>query len=448
MTADWTMQIDGWIILAGVLSACSCALLGNYLILRKMSLMGDAISHAVLPGIAAAFMISGSRAPSLMFVGAVVVGVITALLSEIIRRHGKVEHGAAMGVVFSVLFAAGLIMIRQAADQVDIDPECVLLGNIELIPFDALTDTVPTTIIHLGVVALLNSLFVCLLYKELKISTFDPALATTLGINATMLHYALMVMVAVTTVACFEAVGSILVIAMLIVPPSAAYLLTDRLGMMIPLSLLIALAAAVLGHLFSTHGPGWLELESVPSFRTAPLMAVVSGGLFCVALFLSPRYGIISRMARRASLSTRIVAEDILGLLYRWQELRADRLSPMARQSVMEAVGGGWMCRAALWWLRSKGLVECVGGAQSTKSFRLTDSGMGRAASLVRSHRLWETYLARHFDLPLDHLHMPAERMEHYITPAMSDYLEDDVGEASHDPHGKALPRPPSEPGR
>ena len=232
----------------GVLSACSCTLLGNYLVLRRMSLMGDAISHAVLPGLAIAFLISHSREPLPMFVGAVVVGALTALLTQAISRYGNVEEGAAMGVVFSILFAIGLILIRQAADHVDLDPSCVLMGNIESIGLDAMVERVPSAAVNLMIVMALNLLFVGLFYKELKICAFDPTLATTLGINSNVMHFALMIMVAITTVANFEIVGSILVIAMLIVPAATAYLLTDRLGVMILLGSLIAIAAAVLGH--------------------------------------------------------------------------------------------------------------------------------------------------------------------------------------------------------
>ena len=122
---EWDWSIDGWILAVGLLSTCSCALLGNYLVLRKLSLMGDAISHAVLPGLAIAFILSGSRATWPMFLGAVVVGLLTALLTQAITRYGKVEQGAAMGVVFSIFFAIGLVLIRQAADHVDLDPDCV-----------------------------------------------------------------------------------------------------------------------------------------------------------------------------------------------------------------------------------------------------------------------------------------------------------------------------------
>ena len=139
----WNWQLDGWIVLAGMLCAVASSLLGCFLLLRRMSLLGDAISHAVLPGLAGAFLISGSRSSVWMFVGAVIVGVLTALLSDWIHKHGKVDEGASMGVVFTTLFAGGLLMIVVAADRVDLDPGCVLYGAIEQIPWDQWTISLP-----------------------------------------------------------------------------------------------------------------------------------------------------------------------------------------------------------------------------------------------------------------------------------------------------------------
>lgn len=433
--SGWSWDIDGWIVVVGVLSACSCTLLGNYLVLRRMSLMGDAISHAVLPGLAIAFILTNSRASWPMFVGAALAGVLTALLSELVQKFGKVERGAAMGVVFSILFALGLVLIRRAADHVDLDPGCVLMGNLAQIPLQAIDSPIPEPAITLTVVLVLNLFFVVLFYKELKISTFDPELATTLGINASLMHYLLMIMVAITTVANFESVGSILVIAMLIVPASSAHLLTDRLGVMILFSLLIAAASAVLGHILAAFGPGWVGLDS--DANTAAMMAVVSGLFLLAALLLSPQYGVASKLYQRWALSVQILREDILGLLYRRHE---QGQQAMTRTEVLRAAGERKLSHWALDSLRRRGQVriDAAGGPQPVVV--LTDAGLARASHLVRSHRLWETYLDRHFQLPPDHLHAPAERMEHYLTPALNEELRADLTDPSLDPHGKTIP--------
>jgi len=440
---QWQWSIDGWIVLAGVLSACSCALLGNYLVLRRLSLMGDAVSHAVLPGLAAAFLITSSRAALPMFAGAVVVGVLTALLTQVITRFGKVEHGAAMGVVFSILFAVGLVMIRQAADHVDLDPGCVLYGALEQIPLDAGAGSLPHAVANLAWVFALDLLFVVAFYKELKITAFDPALATTLGINANLMHYLLMVMVAVTTVACFEAVGSILVIAMLIVPAVTAHLLTDRLGVMIVVSVSSAAITAVSGHILALFGPSWFGAEL--TVNTAGMMAVTSGVLLCAVVLLSPRYGVVARAYHQLSLSGQIVRQDILGLLYRWQELRPRNGAPMQRSEVLAAVGDSRLTRRGLRALYKQRAITEAAHQGGRVGIELTDAGRVEAQALVGSHRLWEAYLARHFNLAADHLHAPAERMEHYITPALREELRRALTEPTHDPHGRPIPEPPKD---
>jgi manganese/zinc/iron transport system permease protein len=298
---NWNGALDGWIIVAGVLCAAACALVGSFLVLRRMSMMGDAISHAVLPGLAVAFLMTGSRASLPMFVGAAIAGVLTAMFTEWIRGAGKVDEGASMGVVFTALFALGLLLVVQAADHVDLDPGCVLYGAIELTPLDTVRVwgyDIPRVVLTLGTVFVLNLTCVLLLYKELKISSFDPALATTLGINARLMHYLLMTLVALTAVAAFESVGNILVVAMLIVPAATAHLLTDRLSIMIGLAMLLGAVSAVLGHVGAIALPAAFGYEST---NTAGMMALMSGLLFALAIVFGPRHGLLSRLRARNS---------------------------------------------------------------------------------------------------------------------------------------------------
>lgn len=308
--------IDTWIVTVGLLAAISCALLGNFLVLRKMSMMGDAISHAVLPGLAIAFLVTGARASLTMFIGAAVVGVLTAVFTQWVSRFGKVDEGASMGIVFTTLFAIGLLLIVQAADHVDLDASCVLYGAIELTPLDVVwqptvlgvTLDVPRAAIVLSIMCVVNALFVVLFFKELRIASFDSELATTMGISANVMHYLLMTLVAVTTVAAFEAVGSIIVIAMLIVPAATAHLLTDRLDRMVLLSVLLSVITAVLGHVSALLVPGLLGFDPsvVETTSTSGMMAVVSGLLFFVVLFCAPRYGILVKRFRRLETVTPI----------------------------------------------------------------------------------------------------------------------------------------------
>lgn len=440
----WT-ALDGWIVVVAALAAASCALLGCFLVLRRQSMMGDAISHAVLPGLAAAFLLTGSRNSTVMLAGAAVVGVLTAFLTEWIHRAARVEKSAAMGVVFTILFAIGLILIRQAADRVDLDPDCVLYGAIETTPLYTLqlgwggwALNVPQAVLTNGVVLLVNLLLVGLLFKEFTISTFDPALATSLGISAAFMHYLLMTLVAVTTVVAFESVGSILVIAMLIVPAASARLLTDRLAPTLLLAAVLAVAAAGLGHLGALLLPGWLGFRGA-SAGTAGMIGVAAGLLFAAAMLFAPRHGVVSRAAQRALLALRIVRDDLLGSLYRTAETGHPLAAAAAPTSGVlgTRVGGSPVLRwLALRGLRRRGLVQ----RDAAGVYGLTPAGATAAAALVRAHRLWETYLGEHLAVPPDHLHRPAEHLEHVTDRQTRERLAASLGGRGRDPHGAPIP--------
>jgi manganese/zinc/iron transport system permease protein len=431
---DWSWRLDGWIIVAGVLCAVSASLLGNFLVLRRMSMLGDAISHAVLPGLAAAFLITGSRSSMTMFVGAVVVGVLTALLTQWIRQAGNVDEGASMGVVFTTLFALGLVMIVQAADRVDLDAGCVLYGAIETSPLDLLDVggwKIPRVVAVLAVVFIVNFGFVVCFFKELKISSFDPALSTALGIPATLMHYLLMTLVAVTAVASFESVGNILVVAMFVVPPSAALMITDRLSRVVWFSALIAASSAFAGHWMASVVPRWFGYSGT---STAGMMAVAAGLLFVVALFFGRHQGLWVRWRRHRALIWRVLSEDVIGFLYRQAE--RDRAKHWASSEIAAALHGsehlvGRILRSQI----GEGLIEPV-----QTGYRLSPSGEDRARQIVRSHRLWEQYLASQAEVPVDKIHAQAEQLEHFTSPAMRQQLDEQTASAATDPHGTPIP--------
>jgi manganese/zinc/iron transport system permease protein len=449
---NWVWSQDGWIVAAAALSAVSAALLGNFLVLRRMSMLGDAISHAVLPGLAAAFLITGSRHSGVMFIGAVVTGVLTAALTQWIRNAGKVDEGAAMGVVFTSLFALGLVLIVQAADRIDLDPGCVLYGNLVTVPLDTVplvpawlgghpesgdAIQVPVVVLRMTGVLVVNVLFVGLLFKELRVTSFDPDLATTMGFSAPLMHYLLMTLVAVTAVASFESVGNVLAVAMLVVPAAAASLITGSLSAMIGWSLLIALASAVLGHVLAIAIPlsaGW------GSTSTPGMMAVVAGILFGVAWLVGPRQGVLLRWIVRQRLGMRILREDLLALAWRWRE----RGAPATERSLTQArelLGASrWASWLALSRLRREGLLVI-----ERDQLQLTPAGVTLATGLVRSHRLWEQYLVSQADVDASRAHPPAERLEHYTTGDLRQRLEEETAGAERDPHGAVIPPEPGQ---
>ncbi|MBI4212157.1 MAG: metal ABC transporter permease [Deltaproteobacteria bacterium] len=277
------------IIFTGMLAAASCSLLGSFLILRRMSMLGDAISHAVLPGIALAFLFSNSRHPLPMLIGAGALGLITAFITETLHRAGRVQQDASIGVTFTWLFAIGVILISAYAGHVDLDQECVLYGEIAYVPWDTWiigrTSLGPRALWLLGGVFLLDLLFVVFCYKELKLTTFDPQLAHSVGISTRLFHYLLMGAVSLTTVAAFESVGAILVVAMLVAPAATAYLLTDRLSTMLILAMVIGALCSVFGY-FMAHA-----LDA----SIAGAMATVAGIFFAAAFLFAPRHGLVTR---------------------------------------------------------------------------------------------------------------------------------------------------------
>ncbi len=433
LALGWNWELDGWIVAAGVLCAVAAALPGNFLVLRRMSMLGDAISHAVLPGLAVAFLFSGTRNSLPMFLGAVLTGVATAMLTEWIRRTGRVDEGASMGVVFTTLFALGLVMIVQAADHVDLDPGCVLYGAIEFTPLDRTVIfgvDVPRVIPVLGTVLLINLALILGFWKEFRISSFDPELASSTGFSARLMHYLLMTMVAVTAVASFESVGNILVVAMFVVPPATAYLLTDRLGWMVGLSTGFAAASAVLGHVSAITVPAWFGYKST---TTAGMMATVAGLFFVLALLFAPRYGIVVRTIRHRMLSFRILREDILAYLFRAEERPGSPPVSFVEISDSLLIGRRSLSLALALESRRKNIVQHPAG------YQLSPSGREQARHLVRAHRLWEQYLVEQAELPAERIHDKAELLEHITDRQMRDRL-DEVTHGQLDPHGRPIP--------
>jgi manganese/zinc/iron transport system permease protein len=289
-------------ILIGCLAAVACALPGNFLLLRRQALIGDAISHVVLPGIVVAFLLTGMVSTWPMMLGAAGAALVAVALIQIVQRVGRIEPGAAMGVVFTTMFAGGVLLLEQSdTSNVHLDVQHALYGNLEsLIWLDAtgwhsLLDPealawLPPELTRMAVVAALVALFIAALWRPLAISTFDEGFARTIGVPVTLLGLALVVVSAMAAVAAFDAVGSIIVIAMFICPPAAARLMTDRLATQVWISAGLALVSAVLGYVLAGYGPLWLGADDAVS--AAGMIATVSGLILGgAALFGSKRRG-------------------------------------------------------------------------------------------------------------------------------------------------------------
>jgi manganese/zinc/iron transport system permease protein len=357
----------------GALVAASCALVGSFLVLRRMALLGDAISHSVLLGIVAAFLLTGSRNPLPMVLGAGAVGVGTVVLVEVLNRSRRIHEDASIGVVFPALFSIGVILINLYGRAVDLDTDCVLHGEIAFTPLNVVTigglELGAKALWVTGAIFLFDLALVLLLWKELKVASFDPDLADSIGFSSLLIHYTLMFAVSVTVVGSFESVGAILVVAMLIVPPATAYLLTNRLSTMLTLAVLLGVASAVGGNL----------IASMADLEIAGSMAAVAGAMFILALVLAPEQGLLSRLLGHRRVGLRLQAELLLlhlkGLAGEPRpERRTAQAGPPRGQAADVARRFGWgpaRWRRVAGWLARRDLVEEVEG-----ELRITPRGL------------------------------------------------------------------------
>ena len=316
MVEPWVENLPTtfWIVLMGFLITATCGLIGNYLILRRMALVGDAISHSVLPGLAIAFLLAHSLSTLPMFLGALGAGIVTTVMIELIHKKTRVKQDSAIGITFSTLFAIGVILISFGqTDAVHLDAECVLYGEIGFVPLvlvqtelgpgalsvvekipglnsemfleGNLLTIAPPSVIRMAIVTGMTLLLILVFYKELLVTSFDSGLSSSLGINSTVVHYALMGMLSVIIVSAFEAVGAILVIAMLILPGATASLLAYRLPPMFGITVIHAALSAVGG----IHLAVWLDCSE------AGAMVVAGSVLFALAWVFSPSQGLLLR---------------------------------------------------------------------------------------------------------------------------------------------------------
>ena len=274
------------------LVAIACAIPGTFLVLRKMAMISDAISHSILPGIVIGFFITQDLNSPLLILLAALTGVITVVLVERIQKTGLVKEDTAIGLVFPALFSIGVIMIAKNANDVHLDVDAVLLGELAFAPFDRLfisgTDVGPKSLWIIGSILVITVGLLIAFFKELKVSTFDAGLAASLGFSPALIHYGLMTVLSVTTVGAFDAVCAILVVALMIAPAASAYLLTTDLKKMLGLAIVFGVLSAISGYWFA-H---WLDASIAGSITT------MLGVLFLLVYLFAPSKGLIAVMYR------------------------------------------------------------------------------------------------------------------------------------------------------
>lgn len=411
-----------WMI-KGLLIAClvslALGLLGCFLVLRRLSLMGDALAHTVLPGIVVAFLISNSRASLPLLIGASVVGFVTTLLINGIHLKSRVKEDAAMGIVYSTLFAIGVVLLTSFASHVDLDPDCVLYGDLLGVP--------ETSIWVMLAVAGAIIIGIILFYKQLLITAFDAQLANALGISSSWTHYIFMGFLSLVLVTSFEAVGSVLVVAMLIAPGATALFWSDRLPRMLVIAGVLSIISAVTGLYISV----WLNCS--------PAGAIVCTAFvfFIVSLLVSPRHGLIARALRAARLRRKIILENILKEAVKIADYSESPIPFRTLQATLKMPVGA-LLRGA------KRLQQRKEANLTDTTLALTPTGIAEGERILRNHRLWELFLSREFELPEDHLHRDAEEIEHIMTPELAAALSVHLDDPRLDPHGKPIPPPRS----
>ncbi|QDU89935.1 Manganese transport system membrane protein MntB [Pirellulimonas nuda] len=420
-------MLEGWnsfdtraVMLALATNVC-CALVGTFLVLRRKSMVGDALSHAVLPGLAVAFLLSGSLGSGFMLLGAVGAGLTATLLTELAERRGGAIADAGLGVVFTSLFALGVLLIKRYISGVHFDIACVYEGSL----LSAALDTVhsgplqgmPTALLTSVPLALGVALLIGLFWKELMITSFDPVLASSMGVGAGLLNYALMGVVSLAAAVSFQTVGSVLVVAMLIIPAATAQFLSNRATRVLGIAVLLSALSTAAGYALSL------------AWRASPAgsMALAAGGVYAFVALAAPRRGVIAKLVASMSLAARVRGDDLLTRLYRDEEHPGPEGAPHALD---------WIDRFVRWRLVSQQSI-----ARSAGGYALTPSGRERAGRIVRAHRLWESYLVGEVGLPADHVHEPAHAMEHFLDHGLRQEIEASLGAAATDPHGREIPK-------
>lgn len=302
-------QPDFVIIAVGALVGIASSLLGSFLVLRKNSMLADAISHSILLGIVLVFLITKNQFSPFFILGAALIGVLTVFLTELIVKTGRVKNDAAIGLVYPFLFAIAVVLINVFARNVHIDTDAVLLGEIGFSWISTVKIagfSVAKALVSMFLVTLLNLAFVVLFYKELKLATFDPGLAAALGFSPSFIFYTLLSLTSVTAVVAFDAVGAVLLVSFIIVPPSAAYLLTDKLWKMLFYGALISLGSSLFGYIAAV----------ALNVSIGGMMASFTGIFFILAFLFSPKYGLLAQEIRHKSLKEENTARTLAVHLY------------------------------------------------------------------------------------------------------------------------------------
>lgn len=411
-------------VIGSLLLGISCGLLGSFLVVRKLALAGDALSHAVLPGVALGFMWNMTKDPFAMFVGAVAAGLLGILSVSWIKDTTHIKEDSSLGLVLGGFYALGIALITRILNA----PGGNQSGLDKFLFGQAAALSTQDLFLMCGVAAIVV-VVVVLLYKELVAASFDPGFSRAAGLPVRGLQILLMLLLAFAVVTALQAVGAVLVSALLITPAAAAYLLTDRMPRMLVLSAGFGVTAGLLGSFFSFLG------NNLP---TGPFMVLAASAVFACAFLLGPRHGVLPRLLRRKNRRNKVRDENTLKAIYHVREQEG-----FAREGVaLDALADRLQETAADIRSRLEAIERRGMGTISPENNRayLNPEGWLRACAVVRNHRLWELYLTNSANYSADHVHEDAEVIEHVLGEETVRKLERLLDFPAHDPHGKLIP--------
>lgn len=413
----WQILQEPWAVralIASTMVGLTCGALGAFIVLRNMSMIGDALSHAILPGVVIAFVFFGYNTLGFFF-GSVAAGLLSALIITWIQQNVKTKNDAAIGIVFTAMFSIGVIGISSISRTgVHLDLKDFLFGNVLGVSNEDLVMT--------GVVMMMVILSIIIFYRYLFASTFQPTIASTMGIPVKLMHYYLMLLLSFSVVAAMQTVGVILVVAMLITPASTALLLTDRLPR-------VLVMASIIGFLCSITG---LMISIIYEMPPGPAIAVTATAIYLLVALGSPKHGFIAKWIRSQKQHRKIILEDILKEVF-----KKSFASPSDGNTIGEklSIPAGRLKRMTKLLIRQK-LIKPVNDG----TLVLTETGRAQANSLIRAHRLWESYLVKEMGMDAAQIHPEAERYEHLLTSDQVDEVDKRLGYPALDPHGAPIP--------
>jgi len=412
-----------YVVLGNVLLSASAAMVGSFIVLQKKALVGDAVSHAVLPGICAAFLFSGSKNTAFMLIGAFITGWLALITIDYIVAKSKLKKDAAIGLVLSVFFGAGMVMltyIQQTGNAAQSGLDHFIFGKAATL--------IGSDLMIFSVLAVILLVAVGVFFKSFALVAFDRPYAEALGYPVRKLDLLLTSLTVLAVVTGITAVGVVLMAAMLVTPGAAARYWTDNIRRMVAIAVAFGIFAGLAGAYIS---------YTAPAMPTGPWMVVISSLIAFISFFFAPKKGILPKLYTQRKNQRIIAEENTLKMFYHLGEPKQHFKEKRSLSELIQTRQvNELLLKAALKRLANEQLLIAHG-----QQWALTDIGYQKAARVVRLHRLWELYLTRYMDIASDHVHDDAETIEHILTPELEHELEHQLGFPDKDPHNTEIPK-------